>query len=206
MTHPVARILAAATLALCTATAAFALKVGDPAPNFHARDSQGRTQSLDQYRGKFVVLEWTNRECPYTKKQYDSGNMQRLQKQWSAKGVVWLTVLSSAKGNQGYLTAAEENAWMQKVGADPHAALLDASGALGHEYDAKTTPDMFVISPAGKLIYSGAIDSKATTDVSDVKDANNYVSDALRSAMEGKAVQPDYTRPYGCNVKYGELK
>jgi hypothetical protein len=164
----------------------------------------GHTQSLEQYRGKFVVLEWTNRDCPYTKKQYSSGNMQKLQKEWSAKGVVWLTVLSSAKGQQGYQTAAQENAWIKKIGADPHAAILDPSGSLGHLYDAKTTPDMYVIDPEGKLVYSGAIDSKPTADISDVKGATNYVSDALADAMSGKPVRPDYTRPYGCNVKYGE--
>jgi peroxiredoxin len=203
MTHPFLSTLALTTLTLCTAGSGFAQKVGDAAPNFQAKDSMGHTQSLDQYRGKFVVLEWTNRDCPYTKKQYTSGNMQRLQKEWGAKGVVWLTVLSSAKGQEGYLTAAQENAWMHKIGADPHAAILDPSGALGHKYDAKTTPDMYVINPEGKL-YSGAIDSKPTTDLSDVKGAKNYVSDALEDAMAGNPVQPDYTRPYGCSVKYGE--
>jgi peroxiredoxin len=204
MTHPFLSTLALTTLTLCTAGSGFAQKVGDAAPNFQAKDSMGHTQSLDQYRGKFVVLEWTNRDCPYTKKQYTSGNMQKLQQEWGAKGVVWLTVLSSAKGQEGYLTAAQENAWMRKIGADPHAAILDPSGALGHTYDAKTTPDMYVINPQGKLVYSGAIDSKPTTDVGDVKGAKNYVSDALGDAMAGKPVQPDYTRPYGCSVKYGE--
>jgi peroxiredoxin len=204
MKHSISSALAVAALTLCTAGPGFAQKVGDAAPNFQAKDSMGHTQSLDQYRGKFVVLEWTNRDCPYTKKQYSSGNMQKLQKEWGAKGVVWLSVLSSAKGQEGYLTAAQENAWMKKIGADPHAAILDPSGSLGHLYDAKTTPDMYVINPQGKLVYSGAIDSKPTADLSDVKGANNYVSDALEEAMAGKAVQPDYTRPYGCSVKYGE--
>jgi peroxiredoxin len=204
MKHPLSSMLAVAMLSLCTTALGFAQKVGDQAPNFQAKDSTGHTQSLDQYRGKFVVLEWTNRDCPYTKKQYASGNMQKLQKEWKAKGVVWLTVLSSAAGQEGFLTAAQENSWMQKIGADPHAAILDPSGALGHMYDAKTTPDMYVVNPQGKLVYSGAIDSKPTTDVSDVKGAHNYVSSALEDAMAGKTVQPDYTRPYGCSVKYGE--
>ena len=204
MKHPLATVLVAATLTLCSTGLGFAQKVGDSAPNFHANDSMGRTQTLDQYRGKFVVLEWTNRDCPYTKKQYSSDNMQKLQKEWGAKGVVWLTVLSSAPGQDGYVTAAQENAWMKKIGADPHAAILDPSGSLGHLYDAKTTPDMYVINPEGKLVYSGAIDNKPTTELADVKGADNYVSNALEAAMAGKSVQPDYTRPYGCNVKYGE--
>jgi hypothetical protein len=119
--------LGVSAFAFFSASLGLAQKVGSAAPNFHARDSMGQTQSLDQYRGKFVVLEWTNRDCPYTKKQYSSGNMQKLQKEWSAKGVVWLTVLSSAKGQQGYLTATQENAWIKTVGADPHAAILDPS-------------------------------------------------------------------------------
>ncbi len=204
MRQTISSLFAVTVLTLCTVGPGFAQKVGDPAPNFQAKDSMGHTQTLDRYRGKFVVLEWTNRDCPYTRKQYTGGNMQKLQKKWGAKGVVWLSVLSSAKGQEGYLNAAQENAWMKKVGADPHAAILDPSGALGHMYDAKTTPDMYVINPQGTLVYSGAIDSKPTTDPGDVKGATNYVSDALADAMAGKPVQPDYTRPYGCNVKYGE--
>ncbi len=183
--------------------AASAVKVGTQAPDFQAKDSRGNTETLSQYRGKFVVLEWTNRDCPYTKKQYDSGNMQRLQKEWGAKGVIWLSVLSSAQGQQGYSTAAEENAYLVQAGATPHAAILDPTGTLGHEYDAKTTPHIFIIDPSGKLIYQGAIDNKPTTDVADIKGSDNYVSDALREAMAGQPVQTSYTRPYGCNVKYG---
>ncbi len=181
-----------------------ALKVGTPAPDFTAKDSKAQSESLSQYRGKFVVLEWTNRDCPYTKKQYNSGNMQRMQKQWTAKGVVWLTVLSSAPGQDGYLTAAEENANVGKVGAAPTAVLLDPDGRLGHEFEAKTTPHMFVIDPKGTLIYEGAIDSKPTTDPADVKGADNYVSDALTAAMAGRPVALSYTRPYGCAVKCGD--
>ena len=183
---------------------ALAVKVGTAAPDFHAVDSKGQSESLSQFRGKFVVLEWTNRECPFTKKQYESGNMQRLQKQWGAAGVVWLSVLSSGKGQQGYGSAAEENAYLTKVGAAPHAAILDGAGALGHAYEAKTTPHMFVVDPSGKLIYAGAIDSDATADVVNVKGADNYVSDALHEAMAGKSVATSYTQPYGCGVKYGE--
>lgn len=178
--------------------------VGQQAPTFSGKDSQGKTQALAQYRGKYVVLEWTNRECPYTKKQYESGNMQALQREWTAKGVVWLTVLSSAQGEQGYLNATQENAQMEKVHAHPTAAILDPSGAIGREYGAKTTPHMFVIDPNGKLIYDGAIDDKPTTDTADVKGAKNYVSAALAEAMAGQTVEVASTRPYGCSVKYAE--
>ncbi|HEX6771937.1 MAG TPA: thioredoxin family protein [Acidobacteriaceae bacterium] len=195
---------AIALAAVILVVAAHAATVGQQAPTFTGTDSQGQKISLDQYRGKYVVLEWTNRECPYTKKQYDSGNMQALQKEWTAKGVVWLTILSSAKDEQGYLDAAQENAQMARVHAHPTAAVLDPSGTIGREYGAKTTPHMFIIDPQGKLIYDGAIDNKPTTDVADVKGAKNYVSDALTEAMAGQPVQVASTRPYGCSVKYAE--
>jgi peroxiredoxin len=178
------------------------VKVGDPAPAFTATDSHGQTQTLQQYRGKYVVLEWHNQGCPFTKKHYSSGNMQGLQKEWTAKGVVWFTVISSAPGTQGYVTADQENQYVNQMHAAPTAVLLDPQGALGHLYAAKTTPDMYVIDPQGKLIYSGAIDNRSTPDPEDIKGAENYVSDALMAAMAGKAVNPAYTRPYGCSVKY----
>jgi peroxiredoxin len=181
-----------------------AATIGQQAPEFTGKDSQGKMISLADYRGKYVVLEWTNRDCPYTKKQYDSGNMQALQKEWTAKGVVWLTVLSSAQGEQGYLDADQENAQMARMHAHPTAAILDPSGQIGRLYGAKTTPHMFVIDPRGKLIYDGAIDDKPTTDLADVKGAKNYVSAALTEAMGGQAVQVASTRPYGCSVKYAE--
>src|SRR5277367_2780732 len=181
---------------------AFAARVGDPAPDFTGTDSNGQTHKLSDYRGKFVVLEWTNNGCPYTQKHYNSGNMQALQKQWTAKGVVWLTILSSAQGEQGYMTAADENAYIGKVQADPTAAILDPTGTIGREYSARTTPHMFVIDPSGKLIYAGAIDDHPTDDPADIKSSKNYVSDALSEGMAGKQVATAYTRPYGCSVKY----
>jgi peroxiredoxin len=196
--------IAIAVAALIVVLAAHAATVGQQAPEFTGKDSRGKTISLADYRGKYVVLEWTNRDCPYTKKQYDSGNMQALQKEWTAKGVVWLTVLSSASGEQGYLTADQENAQMTRMHAHPTAAILDPSGQIGRLYGAKTTPHMFVIDAHGKLIYDGAIDDKPTTDLSDVKGAKNYVSAALTEAMAGQAVQVASTRPYGCSVKYAE--
>ena len=194
-----------AVAALILVSAAHAVTVGQQAPGFTGKDSQGKAQLLKQYRGKYVVLEWTNRTCPFTKKHYDSGNMQALQQQWTGKGVVWLTVLSSSPSHasDGYMTGPEENAYIEKVHAHPTAAILDPSGEIGREYGAKTTPHMFVIDPQGKLIYSGAIDDKATTDADDVKTARNYVSAALSEAMAGQPVQVAATRPYGCSVKYG---
>jgi peroxiredoxin len=182
--------------------AAWAVRAGDTAPDFTGTDSHGKTHKLSDYRGKFVVLEWTNKDCPYTRKHYESGNMQALQKEWTAKGVVWLTVLSSAPGQQGHMTAAEENAYLAKEKASPTAAILDPSGSIGRAYGAKTTPHMFVIDPSGKIIYEGAIDDHPTTDTADIKRSKNYVSEALAEAMKGQQVAVSYTRPYGCSVKY----
>jgi peroxiredoxin len=200
------RTLSSLALAVVVFTSAssFAVKVGDPAPDFTGTDSNGKTQTLSEYKGKYVVLEWSNRDCPYTRKHYTSGNMQSLQKEWTAKGVIWLTILSSAPGHQGYVTASEENAQLAKVHATPTAAILDPTGAIGHEYDAKTTPNMFVIDPSGKLIYAGAIDDHPSDDAGDIKISKNYVSEALNQAMAGGTVTTSYTRPYGCSVKYGE--
>ena len=181
-----------------------AARVGDQAPEFTGTASSGKSVTLSHLRGKYVVLEWHNRDCPYTKKQYESGNMQSLQKEWRAKGVVWLTMISSAKGEQGYVNAEEENAYVKLVGADPTAVILDPSGSIGHLFDAKTTPQIFIIDPGGKLIYNGAIDDHPTTDVADVKVSKNYLSAALTEAMSGHAVEKPYTRPYGCSVKYAQ--
>jgi hypothetical protein len=157
---------------------------------------------LSEYRGKYVVLEWHNQGCPYTRKHYASGNMQNLQKQWTGKGVVWFTVISSAPGQQGYVTATQENDYLAQIHAAPSGVLLDPDGRLGHLYNAKTTPQMFVIDPSGNLIYAGAIDNRPTPDVEDIRGADNYVSDALTAAMAGKPVPTPYTRSYGCSVKY----
>jgi hypothetical protein len=179
-----------------------AARVGDRAPDFTATDSNGRVHKLSEYQGKFVVLEWTNRGCPYTQKHYNSGNMQRLQREWTSRGVIWLTVISSAPGKQGYVEASDENAYLKQMNAAPNAVLLDPTGALGHLYDAKTTPHMFIIDPKGILIYNGAIDDRPTTDLADVKAARNHLSVALEEATAGKPVSIPTTRPYGCSVKY----
>jgi hypothetical protein len=181
-----------------------AAKVGEAAPEFAGTASNGKTFHLSDYRGKFVVLEWHNNGCPFVGKQYNSGNMQRLQKQWTGQGVAWFTILSSAPGQQGYVTAMEENDYLAKMQAAPTAALLDPSGVIGHLYDAKTSPQMIVISPQGIVIYDGAIDNKPTTDLHDVPGAINYVNLALEQAMAGKPVETPATRPYGCSVKYGD--
>ena len=181
---------------------AWAARVGESAPDFSVTDTNGKAQKLSGYAGKFVVLEWSNRGCPYTQKHYSSGNMQRLQREWTQRGVIWLTVISSAPGKQGYVTAAEENGWLKQVNAAPTAVLLDPAGALGHLYDAKTTPQLFVINPQGKLIYDGAIDDKPTTDQADIAHARNYLSQALDEATAGKQVSTPTSRPYGCSVKY----
>ena len=179
-----------------------AAKVGQAAPDFTAAASNGKTLRLQDYRGKYVVLEWHNNGCPYVGKHYKSGNMQRLQKEWTGQNVVWFTIISSAPGKQGYVTASEENEYLAKMQAMPTAALLDPTGEIGHLYDAKTSPQMVVINPQGMVVYDGAIDDKPTTDLGDIALATNYVSLALQQAMAGKKVETPATRPYGCSVKY----
>jgi thioredoxin-related protein len=196
------RSLLCAGLVLALMATAFAVKVGDPAPGFSATDSNGKQQRLADYKGKYVVLEWHNQGCPYTRKHYESGNMQRLQKEWTGKGVVWLTVISSAPGTQGFVTPTQENEYLKTMKAEPTAVLMDPGGSLGHLYAAKTTPHMFIIDPSGNLIYNGAIDDHPTSDQSDIASSKNYVSTALQEAMNGKPVTEAATRPYGCSVKY----
>jgi hypothetical protein len=194
-------VLAAALAAAANAALAAPIP-GQPAPAFQAKDADGKPVSLAALRGKTVVLEWTNEGCPFVHHMYASGVMQDLQKQAAAQGVVWLTVVSSAPGKQGYLTAADVGPWRAKYGAAPAHVLLDPAGALGHEYDARTTPDMFVIDPAGKLIYAGAIDDNPSTNPADAKSARNYVTLALADLKAGKPVSPAITKSYGCSVKY----
>ncbi len=189
---------------LCTGAlfAAEAPKVGAPAPGFSLPDSHGQTESLGKYKGKYVVLEWFNPGCPFVQKHYKSENMQALQKEFTGKGVVWLTIDSSAPGKQGNLSPEEANKQMSDWKMKSTALLLDPKGKVGHEYAATNTPHMFVIDPEGKLIYSGAIDSKPTTDPDDIKSANNYVKAALDEAMAGKPVATPTSRAYGCSIKY----
>lgn len=192
----------AAAMAVAALTTLQAARVGEPAPDFTVKDTKGKEHTLASFKGKFVVLEWHNQGCPYVKKHYESGNMQALQKEWTGKGVVWLTVISSAPGLQGYVTPTEADAYVKEKSAAPTAVLLDASGTMGRAYDAKTSPHMFVIDPNGRLVYNGAIDDKPTSDKADIPGAKNYVSAALTEALAGKAVTMPTSRPYGCSVKY----
>ncbi|MCU1321379.1 MAG: putative 1 [Acidobacteriaceae bacterium] len=185
-----------------SALPALAVAPGSAAPDFKGTDSYGQTQLLSQYKGKYVVLEWANQGCPFEQKHYLSGNMESLQKKWTGKGIVWLSVISSAPGQQGYVSPAEENEYLKKMKASPTAAILDPTGAIGRLYSAKTTPHMFVIDPTGKLIYQGAIDDKPSPDPETLKGAHNYLDEALTSALAGKPIQTASTRAYGCSVKY----
>jgi len=178
-------------------------QVGALAPGFTLTDSNGRKVDLASFRGKTVVLEWTNHECPFVGKHYGSGNMQALQRKWTDQGVVWLTVISSAPGTQGYVSAQEANDLTLKRRAAPTAVLFDPTGQVGHAYGAQTTPHMYVISPQGVLLYMGGIDDKPTTRQEDVKTAKPYVDIALQEATAGKPVSVAVTRAYGCTVKYG---
>ena len=181
---------------------AAAAKVGEPAPAFSAVSAQGKPVALAKLAGKYVVLEWHNQDCPFTKAQYDAHRLQADQKQWTAKGVVWITVISSAKGKEGYVDAKGALSDIKRMDASPTYTLLDPTGKIGHAYGAKTTPHMFVIDPKGNLMYEGAIDDHPTTRPSEVNDKVNYVSDALTEAMAGMPVSRPGTRPFGCSIKY----
>lgn len=177
--------------------------VGQKAPAFSAADTNGQTRSLADLAGKVVVLEWWNPGCPFVAKHYDSANMQKLQKDWTGKGVVWLTVNSSAAGQQGHLDAAGANTLMKQKNGAATAVLLDHDGTIGRAYGAKTTPHMFVIDPSGAVVYAGGIDDKPSTDKADIATATNHVAAALREVTAGKKVSTPSSQPYGCGVKYG---
>ena len=172
------------------------------APEFTLTDTNSQKHSLSEYKGKFVVLEWFNPDCPFVKKHYNSGNMPQLQKEYTAKGVVWLSINSSAVGNQGSYTPQGFNKFVKDKGAAPTAVLLDTEGKVGRLYNAQTTPHMFIIDPKGILIYQGAIDDTPGTGIEDLKKAKNYVSAALDAAMNGKPIVVSATKSYGCSVKY----
>lgn len=199
-----ATLLAASWLAGAAprAVAVEAPRVGSTAPDFAGTDSNGKSVALRDLRGRIVVLEWSNNQCPFVGKHYRSGNMQSLQKEATKEGIIWLTVLSSAPGEQGNVTAAEANELTRSRGASPTAVILDPSGTIGRAYGARTTPHMFVIDKAGTLVYMGGIDDKAMTDVADIPTAKNYVRLALTAVISGIPVQDAVTRPYGCSVKY----
>lgn len=177
-------------------------EVGKAAPGFSATDTNGKTHSLDQYRGRWVVLEWLNHGCPYVKNHYGSGSMQALQKKYAAQGVVWLSIVSSAPGKQGHHSNEKANELTKDKDAAPHAVLVDAPGTIGRTYHARTTPHMFVINPEGTIVYMGGIDDTATTNSDRSKNARPHVDIALQEAMSGRPVSVPVSQPYGCNVKY----
>jgi peroxiredoxin len=179
-----------------------AARPGAMAPDFTLPDAAGKDRALADYRGKWVVLEWVNYDCPFVKKHYGSGNMQKLQKAASDKGVVWLSINSSAPGKQGHFEGDALTQRMAAVKAAPAAYLQDPEGKVGRLYKAKTTPTLFVVNPEGKVVYAGAIDDKPSTDQEDIAKAKNYVQAALDAAMAGKPVEPASTTSYGCGVKY----
>jgi len=176
--------------------------VGSAAPDFSLPDAKGKPHSLSEYKGKYVVLEWFNPECPFVKKHYGGGNMQKLQEQYTSKGVVWLTIDSNAPGTEGNLSPEQAekvaNAWKTKQ----TALLLDPEGKAGRAYGAKNTPNMVIINPEGKIVYEGAIDSKATPNPGDIPSSTNYVKVALDESLSGKPISNPTTKPYGCSVKY----
>jgi peroxiredoxin len=176
--------------------------VGGAAPNFSLTDPKGKTHSLSEYKGKYVVLEWFNPECPFVKKHYGSGNMQKLQEEYTNKGVTWLTIDSNAPGTEGNLSADAASKVMTGWKTRQTALLLDPEGKAGRAYGAKNTPNMVIIDPEGNIVYEGAIDSKATPNPADIPNSTNYVKVALDESLEGKPVTTSTTKPYGCSVKY----
>jgi alkyl hydroperoxide reductase subunit AhpC len=179
-----------------------AAKIGEAAPDFTLTDSRNQTVSLGDYKGKLVVLEWTNHECPFVRKHYDSGNMQKLQRDYTGKGVVWMSIVSSAPGKQGHVTGDEAEELTRARNAAPTAVLLDPTGKTGQSYGAKTTPHMYIIDREGVLRYAGGIDNIKSADQADIKTAKNYVAQSLDELLAGKPVSEPATAPYGCGVKY----
>jgi peroxiredoxin len=194
--------IALSSLLATTLLAADSPPVGSAAPDFSLPDANGKTHSLAQYKGKYVVLEWFNPQCPFVKKHYGSDNMQKLQQEYTSKGVVWLSIDSSAPGTEGSLTPEQAKSTMNSWKTHQTALLLDPEGTAGRAFGAKNTPHMFVINPEGKVVYEGAIDSKATPNPADIPSSTNYVKVALDESISGKPVTTATTKPYGCSVKY----
>ncbi len=194
--------LAALALSSLSGAALAAPEVGTPAPAFTGVDTAGKTWTLEDLAGRPVILEWTNHDCPYVRKHYGAGNMQALQREATDAGYVWLSVISSAPGTQGHVSAAEADALTAERDAAPTAVLLDADGAIGRAYGARTTPHMYLIDEAGTLVYLGGIDDRPTTDPADIPDSKNYVRLAMTELAAGQPISRPVTRPYGCSVKY----
>lgn len=177
-------------------------KVDQSAPDFTLKDSNGKEHSLSDFKGKWVVLEWVNFGCPFVRKHYNSGNMQELQKAYTAKGVVWLSICSSAPGKQGYYDGEDLRSEIKEHDSHATAYLVDPEGTVGQMYEAKTTPHMYIVNPEGVLVYAGGIDNIASTNKDDIKKASNYVRENLDAALDGKAIPVKSSKPYGCSVKY----
>ena len=195
---------AISALSLAAILPAAAITAGSPAPAFELTDSNGKTHKLSDYAGKVVVLEWVNHGCPFVKKHYNSGNMQKTQSSATADGAVWLSICSSAPGEQGHESPADWNKINASKNVAATAVLIDESGKVGRAYDARTTPHMFVIDASGKVVYAGGIDSIASTDKSDIAKAQNYVLAAFADIKAGRTVATASSKPYGCNVKYAD--
>lgn len=178
------------------------IKVDAPAPDFSLQNSSGDTVTLSDYKGKYVVLEWTNHLCPYVQKHYSSDNMQSLQQKYSAKEVIWLSIISSAPGKQGYVSKTEADQLTESRDASPTHVLFDSEGAVGKMYAAKTTPHMYIIDPAGNLRYAGAIDSIKSANPADIEKADNYLDLGMSALLAGQEVSNKLTPPYGCSIKY----
>jgi len=191
-----------ATAALVALGAQAAATVGQPAPDFALKDTAGKTVRLSDFKGKHVVLEWTNPGCPFVKKHYDSGNMPATQKDATAKGVVWLSINSTEKASRDYLDPAALMAWKTERKSAPTAVLMDEEGTVGKAYGARTTPHLYIVNPQGQLIYAGGIDSIPSARASDIEKATNYVKVGLAEALAGKPLSAATTQPYGCSIKY----
>lgn len=196
------RLLTATAAAFTCATAFAAVTPGQQAPDFTLTTTEGKPAKLSDYKGKWVVLEWVNPGCPFVQRHYNSKNMQGLQKEYGGKEVVWLSVNSTNPSASDYMKPAELGGWMKTQGAAPRATLMDEKGEAGRAYGARTTPQMYVINPDGKLLYNGAIDDKRSASTEETKSAKNYVRVALNEAMSGKPVTVASSTPYGCSVKY----
>jgi len=195
-------VMAATTALLLSLSANARVKVDAPAPTFSLTNSMGQVVSLEDYKGKYVILEWTNHLCPYVVKHYSSDNMQSLQRKYTQEDVVWLSIISSAEGKQGYVKADKANELTETRNASPSHVLFDTTGEVGKQYSAKTTPHMYIIDPSGELKYAGGIDSIKSANPADIEKADNFVELAMTSLLAGQEVEKKLTPPYGCSIKY----
>ena len=195
-------LIATAAALFAAGSAQAAATVGQPAPDFTLKDATGKTVRLSDFKGKHVVLEWTNPGCPFVRKHYDNGNMPATQKDATSKGVVWLAINSTEKASSDYLEPAKLVAWKAERKSAPSAILMDEEGTVGKSYGARTTPHMYIVNPQGQLVYAGGIDSIPSARPADIEKATNYVKVGLSEALAGKPISAATTQPYGCSIKY----